>query len=537
MVSPDGSDEHQCLNISMDTTCKTLHFPINQGVTSLCLHGIFYNMSENIDPQNQTNQGTDINIFCKDCSLLNSEIVLHCHVGKTCRVFLTDVIVKYSTIWLSNIYITFSNVTLEQSIVQGAPHFFNEGSNITFIKMTFDKPLMHDNQIHFKDSTLSCFEPSNCGLYLTHVSSTKLVVIRSYLNSFRLEINVSQLIFICHETHIIMPSVKVNVRSIEYLKIASIIEFDQVRVVRNRAQYDKKEMPSKVKQNVEPELVDYYITFDLTNPYMIIKGSYFIGINLQIQSKRHEFEPVFFSVSFERNSFINSHFVGDGGGLQIISEVRHSEVKVLNCIFSNNSAVKGTGTMKGQGGGLSIRAQSLRLIMTDCIFTDNKASDLGLAMYTTEGVDAVLTNCTFQYSVDPNSPIQQSLFFVVGKILKFGGVFHVFNPKPESYVGPIDVFYIAQGANLNIETYCPKWYNHVTEYTVVSTDSQIIPDVKYKCIPCSDNYYTVFMESNTLSYDGKENISLAEKLNRNKGAYSCEECPYGALCTGNNVMP
>ena len=532
IVSPDGTDEPQCLDSSIDTTCKTLHFPINQGVSSLCLHGIFYNMSEHIQsPKGTITQATEINIFCKDCSLINSKIVLSCNVGRICRVFLINVIVKDSSIWLKHIYVTLSNVTLEQSLVKDFPHFLNKGN------MTFEKPGMLDNHIQIEDSILSCFEPSKCGLYLTHASATKLVFVLSYLKNFRLEISVSQLIFICHGTHIIMPRVKVNIRSFEYLKIPAIIEFDQVRVVRNRAKHDKGEMSSKIKRNVETEPREYYITFDLTNPYVIIKGSHFIGINLQIQSKRQEFEPVFFSVSFERNLFINSHFVGDGGGLQIISEVRHSEVKLLNCIFSNNSAVKGKGTMKGQGGGLYIRAQSLRLIMTDCTFADNRASDLGLGMYTTEGVDTVLTNCTFQYSVDPNSPIQQSLFFVFGNILQFGGVFQVFNPKPESYVGPIDVFYIAKGANLKIETYCPKWYNHVTEYTAVSTESQIIPDVKYKCIPCSDNYYTVFMESKTLSYDGKENISLAEKLNRNKGTYSCKECPYGALCTGNNVMP
>ncbi len=514
MVSPDGTDEPQCLDTSMDTACKTLSYPVNQGVTALCQQGTFYNISENLKLTYQANQETEINLFCKGCALLNSEISLSCNSDKMCKMTLTDVIVKNSFIRLNNIHIMFSNVTLEQTLVQ-------------------DQSKNGNNLIQFESSTLSCVELSNCGLYLKNSSAAKVIFLESRLNNFRVDISIGQLIFVCKKTDIIMPRVNINVRSFEYLKIPAIVEFDQVTAIRNTAQLDKK----RAKRNVESESQDHYITFDLTNPYVMIKDSYFIGINLQIQSKRQEFEPVFFSLSFEKSYFIDGYNVGNGGGLRIISEVQNSEVKLLDCIFTNNSAVKGTGTTKGRGGGLYVKATSLKLTVSDCIFLDNKASDLGLALYTTEGVDVSLTNCTVQYSVDPNTPIQQSLFFVFGNIVKFEGKFQVSNPTPESYVGPIDVFYIGQAASLNIKTYCPKWYNHITEYTSVSTDSQTIPDVKYKCIPCSDNYYSIAAESNTLSYIGNDNMTLAEKLNGNQETGSCEECPYGALCTGNNVMP
>ncbi len=249
------------------------------------------------------------------------------------------------------------------------------------------------------------------------------------------------------------------------------------------------------------------------------------------------FKPVFFSLLIERCSFINSYHIGDGGGLTIFSEVRNSEVKILDSNFSNNSAVKGIGTVKGRGGGLFIKSESLSLIINGSIFQENKASDLGVAIYTTEGVNVSLSNCTFQYHVDPNAPIQQSLLFVSGRVMKFLGLFRVFNQKPESYVGLIEIFYMGQAENVDIETYCPKWYNHITEYTYVSTESHTIPDLKYKCTPCSDSYYTVGMQSNTLFYTGKGNISLPEKSNRNHLIDTCIPCPYGALCTGNNVMP
>ncbi len=317
-------------------------------------------------------------------------------------------------------------------------------------------------------------------------------------------------------------------------KIPAIIEFNKVKAVGNKV---SKDIPKRVKRNVESKPTNYLILLELTNPYVVIKESHFVGIHLDIQSNRKQFEPVFFVLLIERCSFISSHHIGEGGGLTINSEVKFSEVIILNSVFSNSSAVQGMRNVNGRGGGMYIKSESLRLTISDSIFQDNEASELGLAMYTTEGVDVSLINCTFQYNIDPTAPIQLSQLFVSGRVVEFQGVFQIFNPIPESYIGPIEIFYIGLGANLNIETYCPKWYYHLTEYTSVSTDIQVIPDVKYKCIPCSDNYYTVAREVNTLSFDGQDNMAISEKLNVNKGIDPCKKCPYGALCTGNNVMP
>ena len=518
MVSPDGTDEPQCLDISIDTACKTPSYPINQGFSALCLHGTFYNISENIGISDQTDHGTNINIICKGCLLLNSEITLSCQVDKICRMFLSKVTVKRSIIMLHNAYAIFSNITLDQSLIKDVPFYSGKGNN----------------QIQFENSTITCFEPDNCGLYLTNASATKVVFASVHLNRVRIEISTSQLVVICHETHITMSSIHIKVRSFEYLKILSIIEFYRVTVIGNRAVID---MPKKVKRNLQSKRTEYPIIFDMTNPYVILKESRFIGIHIDIQSYRQQFEPVFFSVLIERCSLTNSHYVGNGGSLTIISEVRSSEVIIVDSVFSRNSAIKGIGNLKGQGGGLYIKSESLKLVMTGSIFQDNIAKDQGSSLYTMEGVDVFVTNCSFHYSVDPYATIQQSILFVSGLVIEFQGVFQIFNTRPELYDGSIEVFYMGQGAKLNIRTYCPKWYNPLTEYTSVSIDTEIIPDLKYKCVPCSDNYYTVTGEMDTLSTNEQDNNTIFEKLNGNSGIDNCEKCPYGALCTGNNVMP
>ncbi len=504
--------------LTANPACKTISYPINKGFYSLCLRGVFYKISENIRILQQTNLATDVSIFCRECLLINSEITLFCLEVKVCSIYLWGFIVKDSAISFSNIYITFSNVSLQQTLIQDLANYSKEGNN----------------QFWFEKSTLSCFQASNCGLYLKNVRSVQVTFLLSHLKNFILEICTNQLMFICHETNMTMPSINIKTRSFEYLKILTFIEFYKVTMNGSRFTND---IVKKGNRNVESRSTDYLIIFDLIHPYIVIKESYFIGVHVDILSTIQQFEPVFFSLSIKKCYIINSYHVGNGGGFTIVSEVESSEVKIVDSLFSNNYAVKGTGPLKGRGGGVYIKSESLTLIMIGNIFQENKADDLGLALYTTEGVDVSLRNCTFQYNVDPKAPIQQSLLFVSGKITEFQGLVHVFNPRPETYVGPIEIFYIGQGANLEIETYCPKWYSHVTEYTFLSTDSQALPDLKYKCSPCSDNYYTVGVKSNTLLYSRKENISLAKKPNRNQGTDTCLQCPYGALCTGNSVMP
>ena len=111
------------------------------------------------------------------------------------------------------------------------------------------------------------------------------------------------------------------------------------------------------------------------------------------------------------------------------------------------------------------------------------------------------------------------------------------NLQPESYVGPISIFYISKSSDVNIDIACPLWYGHTTEYASPSSGSGQITDIRYQCNPCSDNYYTTSKPDNMFSYSASGNNTGTGTEARNTASYSCIKCPYGAVCTGNNVMP
>ena len=174
--------------------------------------------------------------------------------------------------------------------------------------------------------------------------------------------------------------------------------------------------------------------------------------------------------------------------------------------------------------------------MSGCNFLGNSASDTGSALYTTVGVKVSLEKFTFQYSVTSDNPVQEFILFVSGKIVECQGLFQISILKPESYVGDIKVFFIGQSTNLNIQTNCPKWYNHEIEYSSASTNSQAIRDAHYKCSPCMDNYYTTSVEKSTLRDNVYMGVRTPTKTDKNETS-NCLQCPYGAICSGNNVIP
>ncbi len=129
VVSADGNNGRQCLNLSSNTPCKTASYPISNGFSNICLHGTLYNTSESIGLLYSVNKINEFEIFGTECQLLNSEILLSCSSDDICTVFLRDCSIKFSIIWVNNIFVTFSNVILEQTVIKGLAHY-PEGGNI-----------------------------------------------------------------------------------------------------------------------------------------------------------------------------------------------------------------------------------------------------------------------------------------------------------------------------------------------------------------------------------------------------------------------
>ena len=517
MVSTDGEDEHNCLTASPISPCKTISYVINGGRAVVCMNGTFNNVSEVIVIDNNTyvSNASEIIIGCISCMFDTSIMVLSSSLGEASHVKIVDFTIKDSSIELGNVHVTFKNVIFEQVMIQ-------------------DREMV-PHQLYIEQSSLSCSSPRACGLLLLNSSVVKCVIMNSHLNGFKLDLNVREILLVINDTVIVNPAINVKVYSNTFLRIPSFIQFDKLTVNPQTAVRDTTSI--RDKRSIGPVILNSAIVLLLTNPYLSISRCNFYQTHIMISANKEEFDQAYFWAAISNTKFVNSYYEGDGGALSVTSQVAHSRLHVSSCHFINNTAIKGMSKSKGYGGGISIRSDSLEVEIKDSLFLNNKAEDAGLDLYTSAGVTVSLINCSFIYSIDPSNPIQEALVLIAESITHFEGNIRVTNTKPESYVGPIDILYITSGQSLNIEIICPRWYRHIVQYNSLSTDGNAIKDIRYECNPCSDNYYTTSGSIHILSSSTNGNTSSIESQNSDQANNACIECPYGAVCTGNNVIP
>ena len=519
MVSMQGEDEPECLTASRTTPCKTLSYALTRGQNAVCINGTFHNVTEDIFVTNfeHTNEENEIVIVCKSCLLKDSKMTLYGSSGKAGHVMFVNFTIRGSSIVLSNTFVTFKDVVLEQVIIQDSEKV--------------------PNQVYFEGSTLSCFDLETCGLALLNSTFVKCIIKNSRLTTFTLELNTEDLMLVINDTVFLQPDILVRVHSKAYLRVPAFIQFHNITVNPQSTILNTVSIPSRRKRSIETLPSNSEISFDLTNPFIQISRSNFHKTHLEIIASRQEFNQAYFLGDIRETRFMNSNHEGDGAALTITSYVLNSRLNIYSCIFINNTATKGFSSFKGHGGAASITSDSLDVEFRDSVFIDNKANDVGLALHTSTGVTVSVSNCSFHYSVDPISPIQEVLMFIAGKATYIQSNFQVTNLRPESYVGPINIFYVAIGNDLNIEIVCPKWYRHNEQHTALSSGSITIRDMRYDCAPCNDNYYTTSAAANILTYSTSGNTSAVVTESIDQLENVCIECPYGAICTGNNVMP
>ncbi len=146
-------------------------------------------------------------------------------------------------------------------------------------------------------------------------------------------------------------------------------------------------------------------------------------------------------------------------------------------------------------------------------------------------------NCSFEHDLTDNNVFQQSLIFAGGCVSQLSGHFQIANKEPNNAFGPIVLFDIGETKQIYIDAVCPKFYRHITEFNSKLTNTPSIQDLKYKCIPCTDNYYTIATNDRIFSIDG-ENMSHSDDLiAETPSSDTCRRCPYGGHCTGYNVLP
>ncbi len=527
MVSMQGEDEPECLTASRTMPCKTLNYAIAAGHSVVCMSGMFHSIPIDIDMTNIDN-GTHENhvtIVCISCQLVNSKVTLQSSLSRAGFMSFVDFPITDGSIELRNIFLMLRNVVLEQVSIDGLENV--------------------PNQVHFEESSLTCTDIKTCGLSLLNSSTVTCIIRQSRLNGFKLDLNTEGIMLVITDTFIEQADIHVKVHSPGYLRIPSLIEFHNVTVESLRPEVRTGSSSSRRKRSIQPLFSDTEIVLQLTNPYFHISRSNFFRTHLEIVASRQEFDHAYFWGVIVDTEFSNTNHMGDGGALMITSQVPNSRLLITSCNLVNNTAVKSTSGLQGHGGGISLKSISLQVEIKNTVFAGNKANDVGLDLYTSEGVIVSLNNCSFSYSVDPINPIQAELVFIAGITSQMQSNFKVINLQPGSYVGPIKVFYIAKGNDLDLIITCPRWYGHNDQFALSSSGIDIM-DIRYECDSCSDNYYTTSPTQNVLSYAG--NISTISSEDRNntltmtlEGGNGtdgiCIECPYGAICTGNNVLP
>ncbi len=506
MVSLQGEDKPRCLTTSWTHPCKTISYAL-MGYNAICMKGTFPNLSETIEVSNYTNSTHDreITVKCTSCLLNNITLILDNRMDRSFHVIFVELKMKNSCIQFRNIQVTLKDVVLEQVRIQD-----------------FEKA---PNQVYFEGSFLSCSDTKMCGLFLLNSIFVKCVIEDSYLEHFKLEMDIKALLLTINNTILIQPEIYLKVHFPPYLKIPSFIQFYNVAT-------NMTGKVSNMYSNINSKIV-----FLLTNPYLLFSRCNFYQTHVEIVANRQRFDHAYFWTEITDSKFTNSHYEGDGGALMVISEVQNSKFFILSCIFKSNTAIKGMSKSKRRGGAISIKADTLEAVIKSCLFVGNKADDTGLDIHTSTGVRLYLMDCSFHYSVDPNNPIQQALVFIAGMTFQFQGYVQVKNTKPESYIGKISLFYIARGEDIDMEIVCPIWYRHTFQHSSVPTGDKGITEMIYECNPCSDNYYFASNVKRILSYSKSGNTSVVNSPNTDQTRSICTKCPYGAICTGNNVMP
>ena len=521
-VSEDGEDILTCIiHNSPAIPCRTISYTVTQGRDQVCLNGTFRNITENLEIFEGfgTSPSTcTLSIICTRCVFENITLEIAGNRTMTCIIIFTNVAMKKCRIVLFNTHVIFNNASLEQVLIEDKP-FLTEKGKI---------------QVRFENSELLCQDMRTCCLKLVHSYTVRLISLNSHLMYFKFQIDVSIVMFTLVDTTLFMSGIDILSRFPEYLRIPTIVKFHNVTVDNKNP---SQAIPSYTMFNgsMDPSLnvQDTTIVLAITNPYIIIKDSCFIKSPIEIYSFTTRFAPVFFSVSLIRSTFMHSNNNGNGGALLVRSQVHNSRLIIFSCTFLNNSARKGFGDSTGRGGGLYVEAYSLELSMIGCTFRDNKASDLGQNLYTSLGVSVSLTDCNFQYNVKPGNQLQQALLFVSGRASLNDLRFQIINKIPDEYKGPVKVFYISGGDELNADISCPEWYQPTMQFTSISGASGLIEELRYECRPCSDNQYTTAKSNDHLSYTRNENHTLSDEANQNN---ICIKCPFGGRCTGNNVI-
>ncbi len=162
---------------------------------------------------------------------------------------------------------------------------------------------------------------------------------------------------------------------------------------------------------------------------MAIGNSTFSATQLLVISRQQNFaENDTLILTITQTDFFNSVVKGNGAALLISSEKLASLVRLKQCTFIENKALRITNDIRsGNGGAMYVEGNHLQLEAKDSIFQDNSADGEGTALYTAPGVSVIIKNCSFHYYMEDVLDIGQAMLSVGGLLQNLEAIFSIEN--------------------------------------------------------------------------------------------------------------
>ena len=462
---------------------------------------------------NMTHLSKSVTIHGNFAIFVNSTLSFTSLQAEALSITIRNITIENSTVVLSNVAVEFTKCTLINVIITDTGYSGFKSSEI---------------QIRVRHSTFKCDLSGHQypqGIQLNSFPILKLDIFESSFLGCSVDAYVGNIM--SYIVSSLFDGTTLQISDTSWLKVPSFI-------ILNNTKFIQAELTPRVKG----------LTLTLHNPYIIIESCHFNNTPLHITPTRQGAKQILFYTHIFQSDFINGIREADGGAMFISSNIESSLVNLSGNMYEDNRAERSS--TSGKGGAVYVEGQSLHLTVEDCRFLNNSASESGSAIFTTRGVEVVVINSSFK--MDQTEATSQSMVTFFGKAVAFTGRFEIESKYQDTYSLGSNIFVIEElGENLSLSIHCPKWYRHYFEYQVDSLNSLIqtgdksgqhVHNLIYQYQACAESYYTTSNQENIITYPANTfNTSSSDILEVPDAKKGCIPCPYGALCSGNNVIP
>ncbi len=512
-VSPEGKDEPSCMTAALSSQCKTINYAIqNAGV--VVLQNFSYRYETNTDLQNKRGNITEqlFPIYIK-----GYHSTIERSVFSFPGLYSRDLHVKvllFESLFLKEVIIVLRNemcIFVDCHLHDVSIKTFNQSESLGHVQLIMD----HTEVI--------CRNASH-GIKLVGNIAVKLLMSWSKFESCRMQTSVTFLLLSVLNTSFWQTEVYLKTNS--FLKVLTIIKFENVVFNVTTSTIERNE-----------------IVLALHNPDILIYNCTFFKTSLKCISLQHQYAKNLYTLSIIRSKFYFAVTSGNGGSLMLSSGREIGNISLIDCHFSGNVAMKGDDVLSGLGGVIYIDGRATTAVLVRCIFENNVASLSGSALYTSQGVTLSIIKCVFHYQIRGNDQMSQPMLRSLGFVLHCEAYFHVINFVPAIYSSNIILSQIEQAQNLDGKNQCPVWTAPISHYSFMYPEKSFSFNVirmsrlSIGCYVCSDSYYTVSSNVTRLLHNSETNYTAMAGQSDKTWSDGCNECPYGAVCTGNNILP